>query len=464
MSENDSYLSLAELNGFIKEILLGNFIEDVWVVAEISDVNMASSGHCYMELVEKRNEKVVARMKANVWSFQYQKIALDFLSSTGSQLAKGMKILIQASVSFHELYGISLVVKNIDSSFTIGELAKNKKEIISRLKKEGLIGLNKEVPLELVPKRIAIISSATAAGYEDFVNQLTNNKSSYVFETTLFSSVMQGERVENELLSALVAVMERIKEFDVVVLIRGGGASLDLTAFDSYHVAAQIAKFPLPVFVGLGHDRDSTVLDLVAHTSLKTPTAVASFIITQFEDFEGYIKELSESLVHVVKDKLFKAKHKTTGYRSNFAYLCQTYLAAKKEEKVNLSSKLNHSCDHMVFKEKQRLSLQKNKLGSQYKYSFSKERQNIAGITSRLLSSSRVFLNKNKALVESQQRTVKILDPENILKRGYAIVMNEKNEFIKSKKQTKVDEELSIVLKDGHIKVKIKKYDENQEL
>ncbi|MFT6746588.1 MAG: exodeoxyribonuclease VII large subunit [Glaciecola sp.] len=458
MSQEDSYISLSLLNQLIKEVVLGNFMDEVWLVAEISDVKTAASGHCYMELVEKKNNKIVARIKANIWSFQYQKIAHEFYSSTGKSLEKGMKILLFASVNFHELYGVSLVVKNIDSSFTLGELAKNKLDIIKQLKQEGLLELNKSLELELVPKRIAVISSETAAGYEDFINQLGTNEKSYLFETTLFGASMQGELVENDVLQALDNIVKELASFDAVVIIRGGGASLDLTAFDNLRIAQKVAKFPLPVVVGIGHERDSTVLDLVAHTSLKTPTAVASFLIKQFEEFESYSLELGETLVYLVKEKLFKEKHKTTEYRSNFSVLCNAYLSLKREEQVKMSSSIKHGSKLVLESSNHNLVRHKNTVNSSFKNVMVKEQQKLISGKSRLVSLSVNLINKNKVLLSNQSRTIKILDPINVLNRGYAMVikMNKEKEYVKSKSQLGEGDTLSVVLKDGSVQVTVK--------
>jgi len=456
MPQEEPYVSLSLLNQLIKEVVQGNFMDEVWLVAEISDVKTATSGHCYMELIEKKNQKVVARIKANIWSFQYQRIAQGFYASTGKNLEQGMKILLLASVGFHELYGMSLVVKNIDPTFTLGELAKNKKEIIERLTKEELLELNKKHELELVPKRIAVISSETAAGYEDFMNQLTSNEKSYVFETTLFGASMQGDLVEVEVLKALEQISKSINQYDAVVIIRGGGASLDLTSFDNYKIAKRIAQFSIPVVVGIGHERDSTVIDLVAHTSLKTPTAVASFLIKQFEEFEAYTQELSESLVYVVKEKLAKEKQKTTSYRSNFAYLCQSYLSLKREEQVEIGTGVKHGSQQFLTRKKQVVVQHKNSVNSLFKYATVGERQNLVVLKNKLTLSVRNLVSKNKSLLDNQKRAIKILDPVNVLNRGYAMVLNSKSEYIKSKSQVQVDDELSLVMKDGSVKIKVK--------
>lgn len=457
MSQEDSHISLSLLNQLVKEVVQGNFIEEVWLVAEVAELNTAASGHCYLELIEKKEEKIIARIKANIWSFQYQKIANRFYSSTGKVLEKGMKILLLASVNFHELYGISLVVKNIDPTYTMGELAKNRQDIIKRLKKEGLFDVNKAIELELVPKRIAVISSETAAGYEDFINQLNTNQKAYSFETTLFASVMQGDLVEQALLNALNKILVEVNDFDVVTIIRGGGASLDLTAFDNYEIAKKIANFPLPVIVGIGHERDSTIVDLVAHTSLKTPTAVASFFIKQFEEFEDYMNELRDSLVYLVKEKLFSEQRKTTEYRSNFASLCQSYLAIKNKENIEIKSNINRETKLLLSRTKQIITTHNHKVKSSFKSIAVREQQYLVVAKSRLLTTTRSFVQKKQNLHQSKGQLIKLLDPINVLKRGYAMLLKNDKEYIKSKSQLEVDEEIKIVLKDGNVQVKIKK-------
>ncbi len=455
MSEDSSHISLSLLNRLIKEVVQGNFLEDTWLVAEISEIKTASSGHCYLDLVEKKNQKVMARIKANIWSYQYTRIAESFFLSTGKPLERGMKILLLASVNFHELYGVSLVVKNIDATYTLGELAKNKQAIINRLTKEGLLSVNSSLALALVPKRIAVVSSSSAAGYEDFVSQLLNNGKSYLFEHQLFQASMQGDSVEAEVLAALSSIHQSKLSFDVVVLIRGGGASLDLTAFDNYEIAKRIAQFPLPVITGIGHERDGTVVDMVAHTSLKTPTAVASFLIEQFEEFEEYTKELADSLVYLVKDRLLKQKNKTKKIRSSFALLCQGFIAQKKEENFRVRSTLKVSCLRLVTRKREMLTGLKNKGNASFKDALVKTKQDLAVSKIKLKRGARELVQKNKVLISNQGRAVKLLDPINVLSRGYAMVQRKDKTFVKSITHLKNGDELRLTLKDGSVAVKL---------
>lgn len=281
-------LSISQLTEQIKLVLENELQPVYWVVGELADFRQAPQGHVYFELVEKQGNQVLAKIRSNLWQFTYRSVAAKFESVTGTSLKNGMKVLAQVSVSYHPVFGLSVNVKDIDPSFSLGERARVRQETIDHLTREGLIRLNGQLPLPKVIQRIAVISSATAAGYGDFVNQLEKNPYGYRVYHSLFNSLMQGNEAVSSLLSALesVASANAKDAFDAVVIIRGGGAQLDLDCFDDYRLAAQIAKFPLPIFTGIGHERDETIADLVAHTRLKTPTAVAEFLLIGFREFE----------------------------------------------------------------------------------------------------------------------------------------------------------------------------------
>lgn len=283
-----SPLSISQLTEQIKLVLENELQPVYWVVGELADFRQAPQGHVYFELVEKQGNQVLAKIRSNLWQFTYRSVAAKFESVTGTSLKNGMKVLAQVSVSYHPVFGLSVNVKDIDPSFSLGERARVRQETIDRLTREGLIRLNSQLPLPKVIQRIAVISSATAAGYGDFVNQLEQNPYGYRIYHRLFNSLMQGNEAVTSLLAALETVeSENVQgKFDAVVIIRGGGAQLDLDCFDDYRLAAQIAKFPLPIFTGIGHERDETIADLVAHTKLKTPTAVAEFLLSGFREFE----------------------------------------------------------------------------------------------------------------------------------------------------------------------------------
>ena len=261
MADKDSQnnpiaVSLLELNSRIKSGIRQAFPDIVWVIAEISEVNINQSGHCYLELIEKNEltNQISARVKATIWAFTFRKLQPFFESMTGQHLSPGMKILVMAGVDFHEIYGLSLNIKDIDPTYTLGDTARKRQEIIDRLKAEGVYHLNKELELPLVPQRIAVISSSTAAGLGDFMNQLTNNRYGYGFTIALFHSIMQGEEAEESVVAAMEEIFSSIESFDVVVIIRGGGSQADLDCFNSYWMCYHITQFPIPVITGIGHD------------------------------------------------------------------------------------------------------------------------------------------------------------------------------------------------------------------
>ena len=299
-------LSLYELNGLIKRSIRSCMPDTYWVQAELSDVRSNYSGHCYLEFVQKdvAGNNLIAKARGTIWSNIYKMLKPYFEQETGQPFVSGIKVLVQVSVEFHELYGYSLTVLDIDPTYTVGDMARKRREILRQLEEEGVIDLNKELEMPMLPQRIAVISSATAAGYGDFCNQLQNNPRGYGFHTELFPAIMQGERVEESVLSALDAINNRIDEFDAVVIIRGGGATSDLTGFDTYLLAASCAQFPLPVITGIGHERDDTVLDRVAHTRVKTPTAAAEYLIVCMDEVADRLDDLAYRLQSGVRNRL----------------------------------------------------------------------------------------------------------------------------------------------------------------
>lgn len=314
-------ISLLELNRRVGAALaIAPGLDNVWVTAETSDVR-SSGGHCYMELIQKdASGTPVARSRAVIWASAFSRLSAKFAEATGSRLRSDIKIMVRASVSFHAVYGFSLVINDINPEYTVGDLARRRMEIVARLQAEGVFDLNRELPMPQVPARVAVVSARGAAGYGDFVRQLHNNGMRLRFTTTLFEAVLQGERTAPSVISALERIMERIDEFDCVVIIRGGGAVADLASFDDYELAANVAQFPLPVVVGIGHDRDVTVLDYVAHTRVKTPTAAAELLV-------GIAGEAYQAVLDTGAAILAAVRASVAGQRQQLAY-CQGLLPA----------------------------------------------------------------------------------------------------------------------------------------
>lgn len=286
-------LSLVDLNFLVRKSIRSCLPDTYWVYAEISDVKVNYSGHCYLEFIQKspKSDALIAKARGIIWKNTYDRLKASFEKSTGMSFTAGINVLVNVSVDFHELYGYSLTVLDIDPTYTLGDIARRRKEIINRLEQEGVLTLNKELILPELAQRIAVISSATAAGFGDFCNQLEHNTFGFRFFYRLFPAVMQGDKVESSIIEALNRINDERDEWDVVVIIRGGGATSDLSGFDTYELAENCAQFPLPIITGIGHERDDTVIDFVAHTRVKTPTATAEFLINHLHETAVRLEE-----------------------------------------------------------------------------------------------------------------------------------------------------------------------------
>ena len=294
--EQRSHLTLSELQRRIKLAVEDSFPLPLWVGAEISEMKVNYSGHCYMELVEKGQTDGVprAQARATIWRSRFGQIAAAFLAATGQQLAAGTKILARVTVGYHEVYGFSLNITDIDPSYTLGDMELRRQQTIAQLRAEGVWDMNREVPMPPLVQRLAVVSSANAAGYQDFCNEL--RAGGYAFSVTLFDAVMQGAAAEESIVAALERVAESADGFDAVVIIRGGGSASDLNCFNAYRLAAHVAQFPLPVLTGIGHDKYVSVTDMVAHTPLKTPTAVAAWLTDRMAQAEAAVERAAQQL------------------------------------------------------------------------------------------------------------------------------------------------------------------------
>ena len=311
-------LSLYDLNALVRRSLEQCLPDEYWVQAELSDVRTNSTGHCYLEFIQKdpRSNNLIAKARGTIWANVYRLLKPYFEESTGQAFVSGIKVLVQVTVSFHELYGYSLTVQDIDPTYTLGDMARRRREILKQLEEEGVLTLNKELEMPVLPQRIAVVSSPTAAGYGDFCHQLKNNPRGFFFHTELFPALMQGDRVEESVLSALDAILNRQEDFDAVVIIRGGGATSDLSGFDTYLLAAACTQFPLPIITGIGHERDDTVLDSVAHTRVKTPTAAAEYLINCMDLAADELEVLISQLHESVRSRLTEEHRKLISYRN----------------------------------------------------------------------------------------------------------------------------------------------------
>lgn len=295
-------LTLYELNNIVRRVIDSQMTDEYWVTAELSEARQ-SAGHCYMELIQKDEEMntPIARASAKCWRSTWSRLLPKFLEAAGTAPRPGMMVMLRVYPQFHEAYGFSWIVTDIDPTYTLGDMARRRMEIIKTLKDEGVFDLNKQLSFPMFAQRIAVISSATAAGYGDFCDQLSNNPYGFAFTTTLFPATMQGEGVEQSIIARLNGIYDCVEDFDCVVIIRGGGASSDLSGFDSLPLAENIANFPLPVITGIGHDRDETIADMVAHSRVKTPTAAAALLIDNLCDTAARIQNAQQRIYDKVK-------------------------------------------------------------------------------------------------------------------------------------------------------------------
>ena len=402
-------LSLYELNALVRRSLEQCLPDEYWVQAELSDVRTNSTGHCYLEFVQKdpRSNNLIAKARGTIWANIYRLLKPYFEESTGQLFTSGIKVLVKVTVAFHELYGYSLTVQDIDPTYTLGDMARRRREILRQLEEEGVLTLNKELEMPLLPQRIAVISSATAAGYGDFCHQLQHNPRGFYFRTELFPALMQGNQVEESALAALDAVNARVDEFDVVVIIRGGGATSDLSGFDTYLLAAVCAQFPLPVITGIGHERDDTVLDSVAHTRVKTPTAAAELLIDRMEDRLG---ALAEEL------------HARVFYR--------------------------------LEQERRRLALLQARIPSQVMRKLSESRIKLQMAKNNLSHAAETLLARQHHRLELLQNRIADASPQKLLKRGYSITLKD-GKAVKSAACLQPGDELITRLYEGEVKSRV---------
>ncbi|MBO5332103.1 MAG: exodeoxyribonuclease VII large subunit [Alistipes sp.] len=408
------HITLSELQRHIKQALEGALPLPVWVVAEVSELKVNYSGHCYLELVEKsepaRGGTPIPRAQARavIWRQQYAMFSAYFEAETGSRLAAGMKILAKVLVSYHELYGLSLQITDLDASYTLGEVERQKQMTIAQLQADGVWDMNREQELPLLTQRVAIVSSAAAAGYRDFCNEL--QQGGYAFRTTLFDAVVQGQAAEESICAALAAVAERQEEFDVVVIIRGGGSASDLSCFNSYRLCSYVAQFPLPVVTGIGHDKDTSVADMVAHTPLKTPTAVAAWLTERMARLEGW---LTDAAMH----------------------LSELAVKATQREQLRL----------------ERMAGEVARLGGTY---CERARSRMAMLGEQLRSEVARFIERRAMFLQVAESSVEARSPEKILRLGFAVVRCD-GRAVTSAKGLK-GREVDIQLAEGKLKAEVK--------
>ncbi|MFA6402025.1 MAG: exodeoxyribonuclease VII large subunit [Salinivirgaceae bacterium] len=445
-------ISLSQLANAAKSALKNQFPFPVWVVAEISEMNLNRNGHCYLELIEKESggDKILAKTRATIWAFAYRMIQPYFETTTNESLHAGLKVLVKTTVEFHEVYGFSLNIVDIDPQYTLGEIALKRAKVIQQLKDDGVFDMNRLHTLALVPQRIAVISSETAAGYGDFYDELTNNPFGFGFYTELFPAVMQGEQAPQSIIEAFERVYLSVEKFDVVALLRGGGSKSDLSCFDDYNLAYYITQFPLPVLTGIGHERDDSIADMVAHTRLKTPTAIAVFLVDTVSEFNGqlddnlmYVNDLVQQLIqNKTLDLEGQSKRLQTGFIEAWHYNQQVLMRANSKIEYGL---LKFQNNHFKNLEKFSVTLQfllKRGISAKLEHCNQQQKRLIKGINHSV--------KEEEKHLEYLQEIMEWADPQKILDRGYSIV-SKHGKIVKSSSELAPNDVINIKLAQGSL-------------
>lgn len=412
MIQQDKAMTLLELNGMVRTTLERGMRDEYWVEAELAEAR-ETRGHCYMELVQKDSlsNTPVAKASAKCWKQTWMLMQPYFERATGQPLRAGMKVLLRVYPNFHEAYGFSWIVTDIDPTFTIGDLARRRQEIIAALKAQGIFDMNRQLELPMFAQRIAVISSQTAAGYGDFCNQLNDNPYGFRFHVTLFPAVMQGEGVEQSVIAALERIYEEVDNYDCVVIIRGGGATSDMSGFDTLALAENVAQFPLPVITGIGHDRDESVLDMVACIRVKTPTAAAAYLVSHLLKVSDLIDNMNERMVR-----------------------CATM---------------------RIEMQKIRLARLSERLPSVFSLVKVKREAHLDALNSRLITSVRQFFDRQTHRLDMLGQRAAALDPKLLLSRGYSITIH-KGKAVRDKDTLKPGDEIETIFEKGTVKSIVK--------
>jgi exodeoxyribonuclease VII large subunit len=449
-------ISLYDICQRIQQALYENFAESTWVVAEIGDMKENRSGHCYLELVEKNDEngQPKAKARATIWAGNFRVLKPFFEAATGRRLSIGLKVLVLCEVNYHPVYGLSLNIKDIDPNFTIGDIEKKRQETIQMLIDEGVFDMNKQIDLPILPKRVAVISSPTAAGYEDFINHLNSNPYGYCIEHHLFEAIMQGEKAEESIVNALDIIHSEVEMWDIVSIIRGGGSLTDLSCFDGYTLASNIAQFPIPVITGIGHEKDTSIADMVSHTRLKTPTAAAEFIIGAFANAESLLLDIKDDFIESIQSTIANNKHLITKMQGKVAPLVLKNTNTRRIE-IQRNWQLNNEiCYKYLSQQQSSLSHQAQAIHSKLILLLNTQHQITNNYSNFVSKNAGRFIDKNMDKLSQLDKSIQSLDPKNVLKRGYSITLHN-GKIVKSVEQIDKNQLIETIISDGRIASKV---------
>lgn len=427
-SKSPNTITLQEFNNRIKRLLADPSVMNCWVVAETTDVRI--NQHCYLQLLEKnpKTGATVAKIKAIIWGSQFRFLNARFKQVTGRDIGNDMKIMVCLSVNYSPQYGLTVVINDINPEFTLGDMERQRQEILNRLTQEGIIGQNKTVPVPPVLQRIAIVSAAGAAGYGDFMKQLTDNKYGVCFYPCLFQATMQGVKTVPTVLAALDKVEQNQHMFDCVVIIRGGGGTEELNSFDNYDLARRVATFPLPVIVGIGHERDITVLDYVAGIRVKTPTAAAEHIILQAANALAHIGDLSNQVVSIARDYIARAKEQLSYYAGNVPIMAQRIIDTNTLRLQNFIQNIPLHVQRRIEGENAQLARQKDAIKNAVAQVKMKETMRLEALGDK----------------------IELLSPRKVMARGYTLTTCE-GKIMTDAAQLEAGKQVTIHFRDGKV-------------
>ena len=430
-----NHLSLYELNSLVRDVISMLLPDSYWVEAELSEAREGYGGHCYMELIEKdeHSNTPIAKAHASCWRNRWMLLKPQFERVTGQRIHAGMKVLLKVHAQFHENYGFSWIVDDIDPTYTMGDMARKRMEIIQTLKEEGVFDLQKELKLPMFCQRIAVISSATAAGYGDFCNQLADNGYGLQFTTALFAATMQGEGVEQSVISALNRINEEWENWDCVVIIRGGGATSDLSGFDTLALAENVANFPLPIITGIGHERDESVLDMISFQRVKTPTAAAAFLVDHLTEVYARVEDAQEAIVNYVKRRLQVERMKFERLSTQIPTLFSLVKVRQSNRLDQLLNRLKVKAERIPADGLHRLEMLDARLKEPVARKLERELHRIDMLSQRAIAQ----------------------DPERLLSRGYSITLKD-GKSIKDASQLKAGDEIETRFAKGVAKAVVK--------
>ena len=446
-------LSLTELQLIIRDSLYMALPGLYWVTAEISDIKENFAGHCYLELVEKHPDDVNLRSKvrAVIWSNRYRFIKRLFEDVTGESLRPGLKVLVHIKIEYHEIYGLSLVISDIDPAFTMGEMAIRRQQIIRKLEEDGVISMNRDLQFPILPNRIAVISSKNAAGLTDFLKHLNSNSFGYKFHVALFEAAMQGSDTESSIISALDRISEQLALFDIVVIVRGGGSQSDLSWFDNYNIAYHVTQFPLPVITGIGHEKDMSVIDLVAHRSEKTPTAVADLLITAMAETEEHLISLFKEISSLSLTLIAESGTMIESGRIKLISLASIKLNSERERLSGRMIRLINRGKDFIVRAGITPANSSSRLKSVVRNFTGNKRSDLVNTELSLIKNALAYTRQKENELSSLNNSLNLLSPLNVLKRGYTIT-SKNGKMLTSSELVKNGDPIDTLFSDGTIR------------